>query len=65
MASDVLNFDSLVAAIERTHSALAEQASKAVNLSLTLRNWFIGYYIAEFELQGADRASYGDKLLAE
>lgn len=65
MASEVLDFDSLVAAIERTHSALAEQASKAVNLSLTLRNWFIGYYIAEFELQGADRASYGDKLLAE
>ena len=65
MASEVLNFDSLVAAIERTHSALAEQASKAVNLSLTLRNWFIGYYIAEFELHGADRASYGDKLLVE
>ncbi|MDP2170132.1 MAG: PDDEXK nuclease domain-containing protein [Rhodocyclaceae bacterium] len=65
MTSEALNFDSLVAAIERTHSALAEQASKAVNLSLTLRNWFIGYYIAEFELQGADRASYGDKLLTE
>ena len=65
MASDAFNFDSLVTAIERTHSALAGQASKAVNLSLTLRNWFIGYYIAEFELQGADRASYGDKLLAE
>jgi predicted nuclease of restriction endonuclease-like (RecB) superfamily len=65
MVSEVLNFDSLVAAIERTHSALAAQASKAVNLSLTLRNWFIGYHIAEFELQGADRANYGDKLLAE
>ena len=65
MTSEVFNFGSLVTAIERTHSALAEQASKAVNLSLTLRNWFIGYYIAEFELQGADRASYGDKLLAE
>jgi len=62
---ETLNFDSLVAAIERTHSALAEQARKAVNISLTLRNWFIGYHIAEFELQGADRASYGDKLFAE
>ena len=40
-------------------------ASRAVNISLTLRNWFIGYYIAEFELQGADRANYGDKLLTE
>ncbi len=28
-----------------------------------MRNWFIGYYIAEFELQGADRSTYGDKLL--
>ena len=65
MASEVLNFDSLVTAIAQTHSALAEQASKAVNFSLTLRNWMIGYYIAEFELHGADRASYGDKLLAE
>lgn len=63
MTSDALNFDSLVAAIERTHSALAEQASKAVNLSLTLRNWFIGYYIAEFEQSGTDRAQYGAQLL--
>ena len=63
MVLDALNFEGLVAAIERTHSAMAEQASKAVNISLTLRNWFIGYYIAEFELQGRDRASYGDKLL--
>lgn len=65
MASDALNFDGLVAAIRQTDAALAEQASRAVNVSLTLRNWFIGYHIAEFELQGADRASYGDKLLAE
>jgi predicted nuclease of restriction endonuclease-like (RecB) superfamily len=63
MASEALNFDGLVAAIERTHSALAEQASKAVNLSLTLRNWFIGYYIAEFEQSGIDRAQYGARLL--
>ncbi|MDX1251754.1 MAG: DUF1016 family protein [Gammaproteobacteria bacterium] len=65
MASDALNFDGLVAAIRQADAALAEQASRAVNVSLTLRNWFIGYHIAEFELQGADRASYGDKLLTE
>lgn len=65
MASDAPNFDGLVAAIRQADAALAEQASRAVNVSLTLRNWFIGYHIAEFELQGADRASYGDKLLAE
>lgn len=63
MAFDRLNFDGLVAAIERTHSALAEQASKAVNVSLTLRNWFIGYYIQEYEQSGTDRAAYGEQLL--
>ncbi len=60
-----IDFADLVAAFRHTNAALAEQAARAVNVSLTLRNWFIGYYIAEFELQGADRASYGDKLLAE
>lgn len=59
------NFSSLVESIRQADTALAEQASRAVNISLTLRNWFIGYYIAEFELQGADRANYGDKLLTE
>ncbi len=39
------------------------RAAQAVNISLTLRNWLIGLYIAEFELQGADRAQYGDKLI--
>lgn len=63
MASEALNFDSLVAAIERTHSVLAEQASKAVNISLTLRNWCIGCYLAEFEQSGTDRAQYGAQLL--
>lgn len=63
MTSEALNFDSLVIAIKRTHSALAEQASKAVNLSLTLRNWMIGYYIQEYEQSGTDRAAYGERLL--
>ena len=44
--------------------ANSQQAGKAVNISLTMRNWIIGLYIAEFEMHGADRAGYGDKLLA-
>jgi DUF1016 N-terminal domain len=43
---------------------MAAQAGRAVNVSLTLRNWLIGCYIAEYELRGADRAQYGEKLLA-
>ncbi len=65
MSTQALNFADLVAAIQQTHVVLADQAAKAVNISLTLRNWFIGHHIAEFELQGADRARYGDKLLSE
>lgn len=65
MSPQAFDFAHLVAAIQQTHVVLADQAAKAVNISLTLRNWFIGQHIAEFELQGADRARYGDKLLSE
>ncbi len=58
-----LNFDSLVTVIKQAHDQLAAQAGKAVNISLTLRNWLIGAYIAEYELHGQDRAIYGDNLL--
>ena len=60
-----LTFEGLVAAIGNAHAMLAQQATKAVNISLTLRNWFIGFYIAEFELQGTNRAGYGDRLIPE
>ncbi|MFP4642689.1 MAG: YhcG family protein [Dehalococcoidia bacterium] len=59
------DFSALVAAIRQVDENLAAQASRAVNVSLTLRNWLIGAYIAEYELSGADRASYGDNLLDE
>ena len=57
-----LSFERLVTAIGQVNAELAAQASRAVNTSLTLRNWFIGCYITEYELRGADRAQYGDKI---
>jgi hypothetical protein len=63
MSSDGANFAGLVTSIERTHALFAAQASKAINISLTLRNGLIGHHIAEYELQGADRADYGARLL--
>lgn len=63
MRSDAANFAGLVTTIARTHALFAAQASKAINVSLTLRNWLIGHHIAEYELQGADRADYGGRLL--
>ncbi|MHB8763377.1 MAG: DUF1016 N-terminal domain-containing protein, partial [Deferrisomatales bacterium] len=58
-----LSFERLVAAIGQAHAELAAQASRAVNTSLTLRNWLIGFHIAEYEQQGTDRAQYGDQLI--
>jgi predicted nuclease of restriction endonuclease-like (RecB) superfamily len=58
-----MNFSLLVQSIQQTHGALQAQAVKAINRSLTLRNWLIGFYIVEFEQKGEDRAAYGEQLL--
>jgi predicted nuclease of restriction endonuclease-like (RecB) superfamily len=58
-----LNFSALVAAIRQAHEQCAAQATRAVNAGLTLRNWAIGWYIQEYEQNGADRATYGDALM--
>lgn len=36
------NFENLVGLIWQAHDQLAAQAGRAVNVSLTLRNWLIG-----------------------
>ena len=56
-------FTDLIASIQTAHCELAAQAGRAINISLTLRNWLIGCYIAEYEQKGQDRAAYGAKLL--
>ena len=56
-------FTSLIGAIQHIHDELATQASRAVNVSLTVRNWLIGLYIEEYERTGTDRAKYGGKLM--
>jgi predicted nuclease of restriction endonuclease-like (RecB) superfamily len=60
-----MTFNKLVDSIRLIDNQLAAQAGRAVNISLTLRNWLIGYHISEFELHGKDRATYGERLLAE
>lgn len=57
------DFESLVVSIVQIHQHAQEFAAKAVNVRLTLRNWFIGHRIVEFEQNGADRAAYGERLL--
>lgn len=58
-----LNFSTLVATIRQTHTYMAAQAGRAVNISLTLRNWLIGCYIREYEQNGTDRTKYGSQVL--
>jgi len=60
-----ITFEFLVASIRQVDEHLAAQACRAINISLTLRNWLIGLHIAEYELHGADRADYGDRLLPD
>jgi len=58
-----MDFAALVAAIRATHAHCAAEAKRAVNVNLTLRNWIIGWYIVEYEQNGADRAAYGDGMV--
>lgn len=58
-----IDFKKLVSAIQQVHNQLFDQACRAVNTSLTLRNWLIGLYIREYEQHGTDRAQYGESLL--
>lgn len=59
------DFKQLADTIEQVHQHLQTSALNAVNKALTIRNWLIGYYIVEFEQNGADRARYGESVLKE
>jgi hypothetical protein len=58
-----LTFVELVESIRVTHNLFSVQAVRAVNISLTLRNWIIGFFIREYEQNGKDRAEYGTQLI--
>lgn len=58
-----MNFESLVRIIQEANTRLRVQADRAINISLTLRNWLIGCYVTEYERQGVDRAGYGERLM--
>ncbi len=58
-----MNFRDLILHIKETNDLLQQNAVKAVNTHLTLRNWLTGFYTVEFEQSGSDRAEYGTKLL--
>ena len=59
------NFEELVNNLSQIHEVLQGYASKSINQFLSLRNWMFGYYIVEYELNGEDRAKYGENLVQE
>lgn len=62
LVTDINNLEHLANAIQHTNRYFLEQVQRQVNSALTKRNWIIGFYIAEYEQQGKDRAEYGEQL---
>ena len=54
--------ENLATTIQNTNTYFLNKVQKQVNTTLTLRNWIIGYYIAEYEESGKDRSDYGKRL---
>ncbi|MDR3266167.1 MAG: PDDEXK nuclease domain-containing protein [Tannerella sp.] len=59
------SFENLIDNVYQVHCLLQENAAKAVNFNLTVRNWLVGWYIIEYEQNGEDRAQYGKRLIDE
>jgi len=57
------NFGSLVDLCRQTHEQLQERVARVANTALAARNWLFGWYIVEYEQRGADRATYGSRLI--
>jgi len=57
-----MDFEQLVEQIGELHVGISAHTTKAVNLYLTSRNWFIGAHIKEYELRGEDRAKSGRQV---
>ena len=60
-----MNFNQLIKNLSDTHDIFQIRAFQNINVNLTLRNWFFGMYIVEYEQNGKDRANYGDALIKE
>lgn len=61
--SDKFGFQQLVDLCRLTHQELQTRAAHSVDVALVVRNWLFGWYIVEFEQDGADRADYGKETL--
>lgn len=60
-----MKIENLIAKIDHSTKVFQQYAVSSANLSVTLRNWLVGYYIVEFEQDGKERAKYGAGLMNE
>jgi len=56
-------FQQLIELCQRTHQEMQSRAGHSVDTFLVVRNWLFGWYIVEYEQNGADRAEYGRGFL--
>jgi len=56
-------FQQLVVLCRRTHQEMQHRAGRAADTYLVIRNWLFGWYIVEYEQNGADRAEYGEYVI--
>ena len=59
------DFSSLVRICQTTTEYFRGRSARSINRDLVLRNWFLGYYIIEFEQGGEGRAMYGKGTLKQ
>ncbi|KIM10471.1 MAG: cytoplasmic protein [Sulfurovum sp. FS08-3] len=58
-----MTLSTLISNIETAHNTFQAKALQSVSVNLTLRNFVIGYYIVEYEQNGSDRATYGQRVI--
>ncbi len=61
--SNQFDFRQLVELCRSTHEQMQRHAARSVHTALVVRNWLFGWHIVEFEQHGADRATYGDRVI--
>jgi len=59
-----MDFEQLILFLNRINKHIRESSSQTGNTSFCLRNWFLGFYIVEFEQNGKDRAGYGKSSMS-
>jgi predicted nuclease of restriction endonuclease-like (RecB) superfamily len=58
-----VKYEELINDISNINNTTLTTVARAINKTLTIRNWFLGAYIVEYEQNGVDRAAYGTQLI--